>query len=102
MAGPPNTGWTAGVLAAELNSTLTESSPELDDAGLTVYLHSDRIGINNDDIFMATRALITVPFATPVAIPELMSSFDDGDPTLTAGGRVMVFHRELDLQQMTR
>lgn len=102
MDGPLNIGWTAGALAAELNSTLTESSPELDDAGRTVYFHGDRIGINNDDIFTATRTSITVPFATPMPIPELMSSFDDGDPTLTDDGRMMVFHRELDLQQMTR
>lgn len=95
-------GWTNPVRVDEIVSTVTDSSPDLDLHALTVYLHSDRAGGFLDDIYIATRASTSEPFETPTLVPTINTSADEGDPTLTADQRTMVFHRALELYISTR
>lgn len=99
--GPLDLGWSAGTRLAELASSVTDCSPDLDRQGLTVYFHSDRMG-TTDDIFVATRAATTQAFDSPTIVDDLSSPIDEGDPTSTADQRTIVFHRRLDLQISTR
>jgi Tol biopolymer transport system component len=99
--GPVDTGWSAARQLVELSSPVTEASPDLDEKGLVIYFHSDRAA-PKDNIYRATRATTADPFGPPSEVTELSSPIDDGDPTLTADGRVIVFHRALDLFQSTR
>jgi len=57
-----------------------DCSPDLDQHGLTVYFHSDRMG-TTDDIFIATRAAASDPFGPPTVVDVVSSSMDEGDPT---------------------
>jgi hypothetical protein len=100
--GLPTSGWDAGRQLTELSSAFTDTSAELDEKGLTVYFHSNRVGTFDDDLYVATRASTTDPFGAPVVISELQTSDDEGDPTLSADGRILVFHRNLDLMQSRR
>lgn len=99
--GPVNTGWSTGRQLVELSSTFADTSADLDKQGLVVFFHSDRLG-SFDDLYMATRNSVTDPFDPPMEIPELMSPGDDGDPSVSADGKIMVFHRGLDLVISTR
>jgi len=101
VEGPPNTGWSTATRVAELASAVTDCSPDLDQHGLTVYFHSDRMG-TTDDIFIATRAAASDPFGPPTVVDVVSSSMDEGDPTLTADQRTIVFHRQLDLYMAIR
>lgn len=99
--GPPDVGWSTGTQMIELASSVTDTSPDLDGHGLVVHFHSDRLG-TTDDIFRATRASPDVAFDAPQTVPELTSAADEGDPTLSADQRIVVFHRGLDLFMSTR
>jgi hypothetical protein len=49
------------------------------------------------------RATVADPFGAPTPIVEVNTpGLDDGDPTVSANQRVLVFHRLLDLFQSTR
>jgi Tol biopolymer transport system component len=101
--GPVDTGWSAGRQLVELSSPVTESSPDLDAKGLVIYFHSDRAGTGGDDLYIATRETTSDPFGAPTPITEInVPGIDDGDPSVSANGRVLVFHRQLDLFQSTR
>lgn len=99
--GPVASGWSAGRQLTELSSGVTETSADLDETGLVVYFHSDRM-TTKDDLYVATRTSITDPFGAPIRIEELVTSGDDGDPSVSADGRVLVLQRGLDLFQSTR
>ena len=100
--GPPSIGWGPAVQLTELGSPVTDSSPDLDLHGLTIYFHSDRAG-STDDIYVATRPSTAVPFEAPQIVADGISTGqDEGDPTLTADQRVLVFHRQLELMMSTR
>jgi Tol biopolymer transport system component len=102
-AGPIIQGWSTGVRAAELASSVTDGSPDLDRHGLVVHLHSDRDTYPLDEIYVAVRASILEPFGPPTRISGGVNTSDDeGDPTLSADRRTMVFHRNLDLFMVTR
>lgn len=99
--GPIDQGWSSGTRVTELASPLTESSPDLDETGLVVYFHSDRLTGTSDDIYVATRASPGEPFGPPI-VSDISTALDEGDPTLTADQRTLVFHRRLELQIATR
>jgi hypothetical protein len=99
--GPVNVGWSTAVQLTELASARTDASPDLDEHGLTIYFHSDRLG-TADDIYVATRTSTSEPFGAPALVTEINTSPDDGDPTTTADQRTIVFHRQLELFMATR
>lgn len=99
--GPPNVGWGPAVQLTELSSPVTDASPDMDDHGLTVYFHSDRLG-TTDDIYVATRASTADPFDPPSIVSEVTTNQDEGDPSISSNQRIIVFHRNLDLMMATR
>jgi hypothetical protein len=102
-AGPVDQGWSTGVRVAELASSVTDGSPDLDRHGLVVHFHSDRDTYPLDEIYVATRASVFEPFGPPTRIAgDVNTAQDEGDPTLSADRRTMVFHRNLDLFISTR
>lgn len=99
--GPLNVGWGPAARLAELASPVSDVSPDLDEHGLTVYFHSNRLGAA-DDIYVATRASTAAAFDPPMLVAELSTTADEGDPSTSADQRIMVFHRDLDLMISTR
>lgn len=97
--GPITDGWSQGTQLVELSSPVADASPDLDLHAQTLHFHSDRIG-PTDDIFVTTRDGTT--FTVPAVVTEVSTTLDEGDPTLTADLRTMVFHRGLDLYITTR
>jgi len=98
--GPVETGWSAGTQLLELSTSFTEASPDLDEHGLVLHFHSNRLG-PTDDIFVTTRASANDSFDPPTLV-EVSSAADEGDPTLPSDLRTLVFHRMLDLYIATR
>jgi hypothetical protein len=99
--GPPTAGWSAAVQLTELASARTDASPDLDEHGLTIYFHSDRLG-TKDDLYVATRASTSEPFGVPSLVLDVNTPVDEGDPTTSADQRLLVFHRALNLMMATR
>lgn len=100
--GPIASGWDAGRQLDELSSAVTDTSADLDDTGLVIYFHSDRMAGTSDDIYVATRASTNDVFGNVKRVDELATATDDGDPSVSADGRIIVFHTRLDLYQATR
>jgi Tol biopolymer transport system component len=102
--GSPDVGWSAGEQLTELSSAVTESSPNLDRNGLVIYFHSDRGGGFDDDIYVATRATTGEPFGVPSLVGSgvISTTVDEGDPTMSADRRILVFHRQIDLYMSMR
>jgi hypothetical protein len=75
--------WGAPTAVAELNTTATETTPEVSGDGLTIYFASARTPTQGgNDIWMATRGSRTAVWGTPVQVAELSSTTGDGAPTL--------------------
>lgn len=72
----------------ELNSGgSAEGDPVLSSDGLTIYFRSDRPGGPGQfDIYVATRAMATMTFGTPVLVPNVNSAADDGPSYLSSDG----------------
>lgn len=100
--GPITSGWSTGTQLTELSSPVTETSADLDATGLVIYFHSDRMTATSDDIYVATRASTSDVFSNVKRVDELATLQDDGDPSVSADGRIMVFHTRLELYQATR
>jgi hypothetical protein len=84
-----NSGWDPPTELTSLNTASREASPMFSQDRLTLYFSSSRTG--NEDLYVATRATITDPFANPQPIAELNSPFADSDPWVSADGRHMFF-----------
>jgi hypothetical protein len=67
-------------------------NPHLDRDGTTL-LFGALVG-SDDDLYIATRATADDPFDTPLAIGELNTSADEGDPWLSDDGRRIYFSRK--------
>jgi hypothetical protein len=72
----------APAIVAELSSAAQDGTPEVTPDGLTLYLHSDRVGGQND-IYVSTRATRADPWSTPVPVAELNSAASEGAPVVT-------------------
>lgn len=78
-----------------VNSDAFETSPALSLDGLDLWFSSDREGgAGEADIYVASRATRTDPWAAPTVVPELNSEFDDiprppamGDTVMPLGSR---------------
>ncbi|MBI5511565.1 MAG: PD40 domain-containing protein [Deltaproteobacteria bacterium] len=69
--GPP-------VNVTELNSTGSETTPEITPDGLTLFFGSDRPGgAGSHDLYVSTRASRSAPWAAPARVAELATSSAD-------------------------
>jgi len=73
-----------------VNSTYDDVGPCFIDDGLTLYFSAYRPG-RNGEIFMAKRAAISEPFASPFAVDDVNSTSADYDPWVSPDEQYMVF-----------
>jgi thioredoxin len=80
-------------LGSPINTQYDEDRCHISADGLTLLFDSDRPGGQGAwDIWMATRASTSEPWSEPVNIgPPVNGTANDGDPTLSADGRVLFF-----------
>jgi hypothetical protein len=83
--------WGPLVHLASVGSAAVDGAPAIDGAGLVLYFHSDRVIAGDFDIYRATRASVTDPFAIPVAVTELASAADDSNPWVAADDQLVLF-----------
>jgi Tol biopolymer transport system component len=67
-----------------------ESTPEISDDGLTLY-YTSSLGFDGLDLYVATRASLTMHFTTGTKITELSTQEADADPWVSSDGRVIYF-----------
>ncbi len=86
----PHDPWGNGVLIAELSTPNNESSPALDEDGLTIYFTSNRPGTQGAyDIFTASRPSLAQPFGEITRVDEIDTPDDDGNPFLSRDGHTI-------------
>ena len=78
---------TGATAIAALNSTSADAQPYLQPGGNEVIFTSSRTG--NSDLYRTIRT--GTSFSPPTRIAELATSFEEGDPVLTADGKTLVF-----------
>jgi hypothetical protein len=70
--------WGTPVLATALNSTATETTPEIAGNGLTIYVASDRTGtLGLTDIWVSTRPSRSAAWSAPIDVVALNSTAGD-------------------------
>jgi hypothetical protein len=82
-------GWSAPVLETTLNSTASDTGPNLSFDGTTLHFASFRSG--NWEIWSATRTGPGAPWSTPVQEAALADAAVDDQPFLTADGLELWF-----------
>lgn len=80
-------------LVTALNTESNEGGPALSADGLTLLLHSNRLGgRGGDELYVATRASTSDPFGAPVNLgPAINTPGNERDAFLTADGRWLLF-----------
>ncbi len=87
------TPWSVPVnLGSQINSPNVDGNPRISADGLSLYFDSDRPeGVGRHDIWVATRQRTGDSFSTPLNFPPpVNSTWDDGHPSLSADGLVLV------------
>lgn len=82
-------GWAVPTLEGTLNSTSTDTSPNLSFDGLTMHFSSYRSG--NYEIYSATRPAVGQPWSAPVLETALGGSSVEDHPWLVADGLELWF-----------
>jgi Tol biopolymer transport system component len=97
MATRPNTmaNFGASVKIAELDSGLNDGDPAVStDERIIVFYSSRTSAFTGGNLWYATRSSATAPFGTPRIVPDVNSSFNDGDPHLSSDGCRLYFGRD--------
>src|SRR5678816_974831 len=77
-------------LLGGINTTSSENDPFLSPDERTIYFSSDRSGSMGFDVWMATRAMISDTFSTPVPATPFNSTSDESKISITANGLTAV------------
>lgn len=86
------TAWSASVDVPLVSSTAMETTPEVSNNGLTLYVASRRAGtLGFDDLMVSTRADRDAAWSDPVFVPGVNTSSNDNGPSATEDGLVLVF-----------
>lgn len=87
----PADPWGPASLVAELDTGNTEQTPRFFDDGLTLYFSTSRAGgPGNDDIWIATRDAVGLPWNPPAVVPDVNSGADERTLTPCAGNRYLM------------
>jgi Tol biopolymer transport system component len=78
----------------ELASTAQDANPVLTADGLVVYFSSQRSGVGQAEIYMATRSTVNGAFGTPLPVTELNSAAQDWPAYVSADGCTLYFCSE--------
>jgi hypothetical protein len=87
--------WSVPEPVVELNSLLSDGTPELTTDGLTLYFATKRASAS-DDIWVATRTALGAPWSQPVVVAELNSAASDVAPAALAGQLELFMSRRLN------
>jgi len=86
--------WTTPQVVENVNSTSSDSDPSIAASGLELFFNSNRQGGEGLlDIYVATRASISVPFGAAAPIEIVNSSGNEVAPEISADGRELYFER---------
>jgi hypothetical protein len=85
-------GWAAPLRVAALNAQTGPAGatwdPSLSLDGLTVYFSANRVGTQNLDVFVATRASLSAEFGTPSVVQPLATPQEEASPWVVPGKSV--------------
>src|SRR5690606_14910884 len=92
----PGSPWSAPERVEELSTDSDETTPKISYDGLTIYLSSNRPGsAGSRDVWVSTRISRQDAWSTPVRVPSLSSSANDGGAT-SSDGLAMVLDSNRD------
>ncbi|HUS31814.1 MAG TPA: hypothetical protein VMZ53_25105 [Kofleriaceae bacterium] len=83
--------WSTPVAVPELGSPVSDHNPNMTPDGLTMLLASDRPGSTGIDLWQSKRSSRSVPWGTPVRVPELESNVSDNSASLSYDELTIVF-----------
>ena len=83
--------WGSPQRIAALSTSANDYDPFFTPDALTVFFDSERPGVGMQDLHVATRPALNMPFGSPQRIDELNTIERDMDPWLTPDLRTMVF-----------
>lgn len=87
--------FSAPTAIAELNSNTGDGDPTLSvDERVIVFYSNRATSVTGGNIWYAVRTSLTEPFGTPVLVPDINTSFNDGDPHLSTDGCRLYFGRD--------
>jgi hypothetical protein len=81
-------------LVTELSSAVQDANPVLTADGLVAYISSQRSGVNQAEIYVATRPTVNDKFSTPLPVTELNSPAQDWPAAISADGCTLYFCSE--------
>lgn len=89
--------WAAPTPVAEVNTTLSETTPGVSADGLSLYFASTRVeGLGATDIYVAMRASRTDPWSAPVLVTELCTTASEHGVQPSASELAIVFNSNRD------
>jgi hypothetical protein len=94
IAAPNFSDWSAPVnVGPIINSTSVEAGPAISKNGLSLYLHSNRLGgLGDNDIWVAQRTSLSDPWGVPVNLGSTINtSFAETVPAFSRDGHWMFF-----------
>ncbi|CAN5721592.1 hypothetical protein BH11MYX1_BH11MYX1_01060 [soil metagenome] len=81
--------WQVASEVVGVNSQTNDLGPTVTADQLTLVFYSDRAGTN--DLYVATRSVVTAPWGAPTIIAELTSDADERSPHLAYDGKTLWF-----------
>lgn len=103
----PTSPWSVVTRVDDLSTGDDETSAEVSRDGLTIFFISDRTPtLGGSDIWMSTRATRGSPWRSPVHLPELSTSANEHNASVSADGLSIIVQSALtgdsDLYEATR
>jgi hypothetical protein len=86
-----STGFGPAMPLEEFNTPGSESDPFVTADGLAMFFTNQNFGTAWDDIYVAYRTEVDLPFGQEFAVSELNSEWDDGDLWISADQRSAFF-----------
>lgn len=83
--------WTPPALLAEVDTANIDVDGFLSEDGLVLHFSSDRVHKDDQDLFVARRASVSLPFAAFAPIVGLNTSHTDRDPWISKDGSEIYF-----------
>ena len=84
--------WPTPVLIEELNTSAGEADPHVSADGLTLWFGREQVATSTWDIYVSVRASVDHPWGEPLPVDELNTAADEGSPSVTANGLILVMH----------
>ncbi len=83
--------WTVPTRLASIDTSNIDVDGFLSDDGLLLFFSSDRMTALDQDLFVASRAGVTLPFSSFASLAALNTPATDRDPWVSADGSEIYF-----------